>query len=240
MGTLRVMLFDAYFLVLTLALGLAGIGVRAVRPSLAFPLARLWTRLTIAGLHRIAGVRFVVVGRENLPPGPVVIASQHRSALDALVWFTIVDHPAYIMKQELRRIPLVGPLLEPAGMIAVDRAGGGQALRRLLRDAEAALRGGRQLVIFPEGTRVAAGGLVSLWPGVAALAGRGAPILPVATDSGAVWGRSVLGRLRRRGRLISIVIEQPLPDDAKRETLMASLAEAWTRASARLASRDCG
>ena len=240
MGALRVVSFNIYFVLLTLILGAAGLFVRAARPGLAFPLARLWTCLTIAGLDRIAGVRFVVVGRDRLPPGPVIIASQHRSALDALVWFTLLDRPAYVMKQELRRVPLVGPLLQPAGMIAIDRAGGSHALRRLIRDAEAALRGGRQLVIFPEGTRVAPGSHAPPWPGFAALAGRGAPILPVATNSGQAWGRSVFGPLRRRGRLISIVVEEPLPDGAKRENLIACLEAAWTRASVCFAPHDCG
>ena len=60
----------------------------------------------------------------ELPTGAALIAAHHESAFDTLVWMTLVPRPAYVMKQELLRIPLFGALTRRAGMIAVDRDGG--------------------------------------------------------------------------------------------------------------------
>ncbi len=239
MSALRTGLFNLYFVALTLALGLAGLPVRWFRRDLAFPLARRWIILTVAGLRVLCGVRIEITGREHLRPGPLIIASQHRSALDALIWFTIVDRPSYIMKRELRRLPLVGPLLEPAGMIAVDRGGGGAALRRMVRDAASALARGRQIVIFPEGTRVRSGAAAILAPGIAALAAR-APILPVATNSGHVWGGGLLMRRSASPATIVVAIGPPLPDGLKRDSLLAAIETSWTMAEMRWLEQVCG
>lgn len=236
MRSIRALAFNTLFVGLTVALGLCGIPVRLWAPARAFDLARLWIRLTLGLLRHVGGIRIVVEGRENLPIGAAVIASQHQAGIDTLVWFTLVPRPSYVMKKELRRIPLVGPLLEPAGMIAVDRQAGAAAMRTLLRDADAALAAGRQVVIFPEGSRVAPGTRVKLQPGIAALVGRGAPVIPVATDSGHAWGRGELLRVRGRRRdVIRIVVGPPLPAarEGSRAAALAAITEAWDAASAR-------
>ena len=92
-------------------------------------------------------------GLEHIPPGAALIASRHQSAFDTFVWLTLLPRCCYVFKHELRRIPLFGPLIGPAGMIAVDREGGSAAIRTLLREADRAVREERQIVIFPEGTR---------------------------------------------------------------------------------------
>ena len=120
---------------------------------------------------------------------PALIASQHQSAFDTFVWLTLVPRCCYVLKRELLRIPLFGPLMPLAGMIAVDRERRRRALRGLLRDGERAVREGRQIVIFPEGTRAEPGAMLPLQPGVAALAARtGLPVIPVVTDFGPLLG----------------------------------------------------
>ena len=239
MSSVRVLAFNVAFLLLTVVLGLAGLFVRACRPDLAFGLARFWTSRTVALLRLLCGVRVAVIGREHLTGGGLIVASQHRSALDALIWFTLVDRPSYVVKRELCRIPLVGPLLEPAGMIAVDRSGGANALRRMVRAAGEALADGRQLVIFPEGTRVASGSdAATLAPGIAGItgvAGAGVPVVPVATDSDRVWGASLLLHPPRThaSRTVNIVIEPSLPDRLGRQSLIGEIKAAWTRAERR-------
>ncbi len=251
MRTLRALAFNAFFLLLTLVLGLAGLVVRLAAPARAFALARTWIRITIAALRVIGGIRVIVTGRENLPAGAAVIASQHQAGIDTLLWFTLVDRPSYIMKQELRRIPLVGPLLEPAGMIPIDRAGGAAALRDMRRRTDAALAQGRQIVIFPEGTRLAPGTRGRLHPGIVALAGRGAPTIPVVTDSGHAWGRGMLLRLRGRHRdVIRVHIQpplpqpsapdQPLPSSATRADILSGIESSWRDGEAVMNQEACG
>lgn len=241
MRALRALAFNAVFILLTLVLGLAGIAVRVATPTRAFSLARLWIRITVAALRVIGGIRIVVTGAEYLPTGASVIASQHQAGIDTLLWFTLVPRPSYVMKQELRRIPLVGPLLEPAGMIPVDRSAGAAALRDMLRRADAALAEGRQIVIFPEGTRLPPGTRGRLQPGIVALAGRGAPTFAVATDSGHAWGRGMLLRIRGRRRdVIRLHLQPALPPPASRADLISGIERSWCDSEARMKREACG
>jgi 1-acyl-sn-glycerol-3-phosphate acyltransferase len=220
--------FTLCYFALTFLLCLFGVGVRIVARQRALGLAQFWVRRVIALMRPLAGIRLEVTGLEHLPVGrPCIIASQHQSEFDTLVWMVLVPRAAYVMKHELTRIPLFGPLLLAAGMIKVDRAGGAAAMRRLLRDASEAAQAGRQIVIFPEGTRVPPGRRVALQPGIAAIAARTAlPVIPVATDSGRCWPRDLLGR---RAGVIHVAIGPPIPPDTPREDLLASIEMFWRR-----------
>ena len=230
MRFLRALLFNAFFLLLTLGLGLVGIAIRLVARRQAFGLARAWIRITVSALRMLGGIRIVATGLEHIPVGAAVIASEHQAGIDTLLWFTLVPRPSYVMKRELRRIPLVGKLLEPAGMIPVNRGGGAAALRDLLRRTGDAVRDGRQIVIFPEGTRSLPGARGAVLPGIAALASLGVPVIPAATDSGHAWGRGMLLRLRGGTRdVIRVHLEPPLPPTAGRAALLRAIEGAWDR-----------
>ena len=166
----------------------------------------VWSRLVLAGLP-ICGIRIEVTGREHLPAGgKMLIASMHQSAFDTLIWLQLVPYARYIVKAELLRIPLFGTLAVRSGQIGVDRDGGANTMRQLIRDGGAALDTGGQVVIFPEGTRAAVGELVPLQPGVAALATRGqVGVIPVLTDSGRCWGKGPWGK---RPGVIRIAIQR--------------------------------
>ena len=241
MTLVRAGLFNLYFFLLTVAMGLGALWIRwfarehARERALAY--AALWCRLTLRGLRAICGIRIALTGVEHLPDGPVLIASQHQSAFDTLVWLTLVRRPAYVMKRELTRLPLVGPMLLLAGMIPVDRKQGAKALRALLRHADAAVAEGRQIVIFPEGTRVAAGALVALQPGVAALAAHtGLPVVPVTTDSGRCWSRRAF--VKRPGTIHIAIGPAIGPEQLRgrpRTALLEAIRSTWASEEVRLA-----
>jgi 1-acyl-sn-glycerol-3-phosphate acyltransferase len=228
---LRSAVFNVWFYGLTVLLALASPLVRAFAPRHAIGYARCWIRLVLAGLRPICGITWQVTGLEHLPrQGPALIASMHQSAFDALVWALLAPRFSYVLKRELTRIPLFGPMLLDTGMIAVDRAAGATALRDLLRAADAAVAGERQIVIFPEGTRVAPGVRAPLQPGVAALAARtGLPVIPVVTDSGLHWGRRAF---RKLPGVIHVAIQPPIEPGLKREALMARLERAFVSGAA--------
>jgi len=184
----------------------------------------LWCRLVMGGLW-LAGIRVEIRGLENLPRGPVIIASQHQSEFDTIFWLGRLPACCYVVKAELLRLPLFGRLLRRGGHIAVDRQAGAAAMRGLLREGGRALAAGRQLVIFPEGTRVKSGQVVALQPGVAAIAAQAkSPVVPVATDSGLCWpGKSFL----RRPGVIHVDICPALPAGLDRAALFAGLAAAY-------------
>jgi|UniRef100_A0A8J4M6H8 1-acyl-sn-glycerol-3-phosphate acyltransferase len=226
---LRSLLFNLYLVALTSVLGIGGFAIRWFAPHRALAYAQFWAGLLLAGLRRICGIYPVVSGAEHLPPqGAALLASQHQSAYDTLVWLTLLPRPTYVMKRELVKIPLFGPLTPLAGMILVDRGAGAGALRNLLRDTARAVAEGRQIVIFPEGTRTLPGERRALQPGVAAMAAQARlPVIPVATDSGLRWGRRAF---RRVPGPIHLVICPPLQAGLKREILLAEIQKAWDEA----------
>ncbi len=226
---LRSVLFNAWFFGVTTVLSVIGAAGVTVAPGSALPIARLWARLVLGGLRRLCGISWQARGLEHLPPGgPLLLASRHQSAFDTMIWLLLLPRCTYVMKQELARIPLFGRMVRPAGQIVVDRSGAATALRALVRDASAAAQTGRQIVIFPEGTRAAPGRPLPLQPGIAAIAMRtGLPVIPVVTDSGRLWGRRAF---RKRPGVIHVTVLPPLPaptgDPGARDGFMRRLAEA--------------
>ncbi len=225
---LRSALFNLFFYGLTVVMVLALPVVTRCGGAAMQAYIRTWARLVLGGLRRICGISWRVVGAGNLPAGPVLIASRHQSAFDTIVWFLLVappaPTPAYVLKRELALIPLVSRFCKGLGLIAVDRDGGSNAIRALLRGGDAAVRAGRAIVIFPEGTRGPPDRMLPLQPGVAALAQRtGLPVIPVATDSGRRWGRRAF--VKNPGT-ITVEIREALPAGLPREALMPALAAA--------------
>ena len=195
--------------------------------------AQTWARWVLAGARWICGIDWVVIDPERLPvAGAALIAPMHQSAFDTVVWLLLVPKCTFILKRELTRVPLFGALLLRSGMIPVDRRAGAATMRDLIRRAKAAAAEGRQIVIFPEGTRVAPGAVVKLQPGVAALANRtGLPVIPVVTDSGHYWGRR---SFRKLPGTIQIAVLPALPAGLPRDELLARLARAYAEGYAAL------
>ncbi|HEV7264904.1 MAG TPA: lysophospholipid acyltransferase family protein [Falsiroseomonas sp.] len=236
MTLLRSLLFNAAFFVLTALLALFALPLLAAPAGAMRWLGRTWSWMVAALLRAICGVRVELRGMETIPPGACVIVAKHQSAFDTVIWLGLLPRPAYVLKKELLLIPLYGWHARRMGMIPVDRAGGGPALRAMLRAAKVSLAEGRQVVIFPEGTRTAPGERVPYQPGVVAIAGASdAPVIPVATDSGRIWGRRAF--LKRPG-VIRISVLPPIPAGLPRAKLLAALEDAIETETERLYAEE--
>ena len=227
---MRAALFAVWFVAVTLVVATAAwVAIVLRRPApgadtrrLMRPVTRRWSRWVLAGLGPICGIRWRVDHAAALPRGgAALIAAQHQSTFETLLWMAILPDPAFVMKVELARLPLFGPLARRAGMILVERSVGAAALVGMLRGADAAFAEGRQVVIFPEGTRALPGEPPVLHSGVAALARR-APVavIPATTDSGRVWGR---GRFDKRPGTIRVSVLPALPRGLERHELLSRL-----------------
>ncbi len=235
MTLLRSALFNLVFFAVTGLLSLAATVARLVAPGYVIAVAMLWARVLIAAVRIICGIRLDVTGLEHVPPGAVLIASRHQSAFDTFVWLALLPHCCYVAKQELLRIPLFGALIRASGMIIVDRAAGGAAIRSLLRQADQAAQAKRQIVIFPEGTRGEPDHPGILQSGVAALASyTGLPVVPVSTNSGRFWGRRAF---RKRPGTIRIVIGQQIEPRLQRKAFMQALEEGLAVADSEIRDR---
>lgn len=155
--------------------------------------SRWWAR-SFMGLARfVLGVRNRVEGRA--PSGPHLFAVKHGSMYEAAGSLLIGNEPVVVLKKELAAIPGWGWAARRYGVIAIDRAGGAQALRAMLAQARAGVAQGRSVVIFPEGTRVPAGGTPPLQAGFGGLyKAVGLPVVPVAVDSARVWRKGFVQR----------------------------------------------
>jgi 1-acyl-sn-glycerol-3-phosphate acyltransferase len=234
MTWLRSAAFNLAFFAATAAIGVAVLPLLALpRRALVAPM-RFWARTVVGLLRGLCGIRLRVTGLEHLPAAgsPALIAAKHQSAFDTIVWLALLPDGVYVLKKELLLIPVYGWLARKARMIAVDRAAGAAAMRHLIRAGREAAAEGRQVVIFPEGTRVAPGRRIAYQPGIAALAAAtGLPVIPAATDSGLCWGRRAF---RKRPGTITLAILPPLPAGLRREALMARLEAAIEGESDRL------
>jgi 1-acyl-sn-glycerol-3-phosphate acyltransferase len=232
MVSLRSFIFNLMFyatLVVLMILGLPSVlmGRRAV-----FFMGRLWGDCSLWLLEHICGLTIEFRGLENIPKGGYVIAAKHQSFLET---FSLLKHApdfAYVLKKQLMYIPIFGWYLWGAEQIAIDRARGRTALNVLSERAVAVLRDGRQIFIFPEGTRRPPGAPPQYKQGVGHLyADSGAPCLPVALNTGLYWGRR--GFTRRPG--VAIIEYLPvIPPGLSREAFLAKLQDVVETASARL------
>lgn len=151
------------------------------------------SRIMAAGnaflLRWVAGIKLEVTGKENILESGCVIASKHQSAFETLAMFHQVHGLAYVFKKELGYIPLFGTSNYLVGNVAVNRGGGGAALKSLIKNVKKAVADGRKVMIFPEGTRTAIGSTAPYKPSVYALYKQGLPIVPCALNTGCFWPR---------------------------------------------------
>jgi len=193
---------------------------------------RVWMVLVMAILKVVIGVQIEVRGRQHIPSGSALIVSKHQSAWDTGIYFLLLDDPSYVLKKELLSIPVYGWLLKKDKMVAIDRDGGASALKQMVRDSRQAINDGRQLVIFPEGTRSPPGEKLPYHPGVAAIYKQASfPVVPVALNSGLFWGRRSFAK--KPGRIIIEFLE-PMPQGLDRKIFMTELENRIEQASNRL------
>ena len=158
--------------------------------------AKSWGRTNLVLLRALAGIDYEMRGREKIPPGPLIVAAKHQSAWETFALLSLFDNPLFIVKRELEWIPIFGWLMIKGRMVPIDRSAGSQALIAMTGRAKVELAAGRQLIIFPEGTRRPANAEPRYKLGVAHLyAATGMPCLPVALNSGLFWPRRSIRRL---------------------------------------------
>ena len=188
--------------------------------------------VTLWLLRLIVGTRMEVRGREKLPKAPYLVASKHQSAWDTFALIPIFADPALVMKAELRHIPFYGWFSRKFEHVFVARDRGPSALRRLVRDARDRADAGREVLIFPEGTRRAPGAEPDYKPGAVALyEGLGLPCVPMALNSGLYWPRR---KLMRYPGTIVVEILDAIPAGLPRKAFRAELQARIEAASSRL------
>lgn len=188
MTTIRSLLFVVW-LYLSLALFAVGMSPALVLPHrYAMGVIKAWARFILFGLQWIAGVKVEFRGLEHRPIDAALIACKHQCMLDIIIPFAVLDDPCIIMKKELTPIPFFGWFAWKTKMISIDRSAHSKALKAMVRQSRLRADEGRQIFIFPEGTRAEAGAPPDYKPGVMALyRDLGGPCWPMATNAGVHW-----------------------------------------------------
>jgi len=180
----------------------------------------------------IGGITYRVIGQENIPEGPCIIAAKHQSAWETFKLHVLFYNPAIVLKKELLKIPVWGWYLNHSGVIPVDRAGRAHALTGMMAAAHKAVADKRKIVIFPQGTRVAVGEDKPYKSGIVALyLELKIPVVPMALNSGLLWPKNSF--IKKPG-VITIEFLPPIPPDLTRAEMMAQLKNKLEGATKRL------
>ena len=214
MQRIRSLLFAAIFYPATLLFVLAGMAASLAGAGPARRVVLGWADLfRWLGAH-LLDIRVKVEGA--VPPGSYLIAVKHQSMFETLEMLRLTRLPIIVLKRELAELPLFGWMTRRYGVIPVDRSAGAKALRELVAQGKAAAATGRPVMIFPEGTRVAVGETPELQSGFAALyRALAMPVVPVAVDSGRLWGRG----LTKEAGTVTFRVGEPIPAGLARKEI---------------------
>ena len=228
----RSIIFNVLFYLNTLILLIVALPTFFLPYRAIIWVAKTWGRINLFLLRVVAGVKIEVRGRDKIPAGPILVASKHQSAWETFALVPLFDNPVFIVKRELQWIPVFGWLMIKGRMVPVDRSAGSQALAEMAERARIELADNRQLIIFPEGTRRAAGAEPRYKFGVAHLyAAEGVPCVPIALNSGLFWPRR---SIRRIPGTVVIEILDPIPPGLEKDVFYKRLQSDIETATERL------
>jgi 1-acyl-sn-glycerol-3-phosphate acyltransferase len=229
---LRSVIFNVLFYVALVVYLLAALPTLLLPRRYVLAVARAWARTNLWLLRVVCDIKAEFRGLERIPRGGAIIASKHQSMWETFALLPYVDDPTFILKRELMWIPLFGWCLWKAQMIPVDRGARGPALAAMTERAKAEVSHGRQIIIFPEGTRRPPGAEPQYKFGVAHLyAETGVPCVPVALNSGLFWPRR---SFRRFPGTVVVEVCEPIAAGLDKSVFIARLQEAIETASAKL------
>ena len=185
-----------------------------------------WPRLAAWGAKVICGIRWQVIGMENLPDGPAVVLSKHQSAWETLFLPSHLPREVcFVYKRELHRIPFFGWGLALLRMIPIDRSKGRDAFEQVVRVGQQRLTEGRWPILFPEGTRIAPGKMGRFKMGGALLSSRtGVPVIPIALNAGECWPRKAF--IKKPG-MVTVSIGPVIPSEGLTPEELNDKVYAW-------------
>ena len=191
-----------------------------------------WGRFVNRQMRFWAGATFEIEGLENIPEGPCIITPKHQSAWDTIMLLPWIPDSVFMLKRELIQMPLFGWYLKKQRQIAVDRAASGRAMADAIKRTKAEVETGRQLIIFPEGTRRPPGAEPDYKRGIQMIySGLAVPVVPVVMHPGLFWPR---GNFRRQKGHFKVRILPAIPQGKPPKAFFAELVETMERESDRL------
>lgn len=228
----RNLIFNVLFIFTTTVLSLASAPWLLMPYRAAVWFKQIWLHIVLHLTRYVIGIDWEVRGHENIPDGPVIFAAKHQSAWDTLMLGVVHPFCAFVVKQELVRLPIWGWYLLRLGNIPIDRSKGLISLRKVVEGARKMVENGRPVLIFPQGTRTPPGTKRPYLPGVAAIyKGANVPVVPVALNAGLFWPRKLM---HKQPGVITVEYLEPIEPGLSRRDFMKVLEERIESATARL------
>lgn len=229
---LRSIAFNVFFYLNTIIHLLLGLPVLLLPRRTIWTLVRSWALINHWFLRKLCRIDFEIRNIERIPGGPLLVASKHQSTWETFTLPLLFSDPTFILKRELMWVPIFGWYLARSKMIPVQRGTRSIALAAIAERAKVEIAAGRQIIIFPEGTRRPPDaepaykyGLVHLY------AELGVPCLPVALNSGLYWPRR---SWRMRPGTIRVEILDPIAPGLDPQAFLVRLQHEIETATARL------
>ena len=182
-------IFYITFYVWTILFFLSFFYIRFCSLRFASKVSRFWTKTTMILVRVLLGITCKIHGKKNLITQPVIVVSNHQSAWETFFLFFLFNNSIYVLKKELKKIPIMNNFFEKLGFIYVDREMGSNSLRNiLLKIKKKEISSKRTIIIFPEGTRVNESKISRVNSGFYLFYKYlKIPILPIIHNSGKYW-----------------------------------------------------
>lgn len=191
----------------------------------------LWNRFIITWLKWTCGVKFVVIGSENLPPPPYVALAKHQSQWETFFLQYYLAPVTFVLKRELLNLPFFGWGLRLTDPIAIDRGNPKQALKQTLLQGKQHLQDNISVLFFPEGTRTTPGAETKYARGGANIAVASAvPVVPIALNAGEYWPS---GRFIKYPGTITVAIGKAILSTEHTSREITEQAQIWIEAEVR-------
>jgi 1-acyl-sn-glycerol-3-phosphate acyltransferase len=235
MNLLRTLAFFLFELITVIPWSVLSIVTAVLPRPIHYNIVMFWLDMQIWAAKVIMGIRYQVIGAENLPDGPAILLSKHQSTWETFFYPTFMPRQlCYVFKRELLFVPFFGWGIGLLDMIHINRSKGADAFDEIVRQGAEKLAQGRWIIMFPEGTRIPVGKTGRYKSGGARLAVRtGAPVVPIAVNAGEVWPKKPW--IKRPG-LVTVSIGPPISTQQRQPDAVIEEVEAWIEAQMRVIS----
>lgn len=205
--------------------GVVALLLGAVSTRWTYRVAVMWSQTVLHLLRRLCGLDYTVEGLEHMKHNNCVVLLKHSSAWETIAQLAIFPRQTWVLKRELLWAPVLGWVLLLLRPIAINRKAGRAAVEQVVASGMRRLDEGYWVMIFPEGTRVAAGqvGRYGLSGALLAIES-GRPVIPVAHNAGAYWPRR---GWRKRPGTIRVKIGAPISTDGRSARELTEEVRQW-------------
>ena len=224
-SALRSIAFALFQLIVTPPYALSVLLLGWLPPVTRYRYITNWCALNLWAARWICGIRSRVIGAENLPASPMIVACKHSSTWETLFLSRFLPPLAYVAKKELLSLPFFGWAFRLASPITIDRKAGEDAMAQISEQGRERFAEGFWIILYPEGTRIPVGKRVRYKTGAARLAvDMQVPILPIAHNAGWLWPKGVMGK---RPGLITLSIGTPIASGELDAPELMLAVESW-------------